>query len=143
MPYLMINITFDCTIDINSLTSKGEIRINYHGIPIRLLFSNLYFNFIDIYEKSYIMDSDHNRLCTVNDLKNYNDFDVPIKDINRLNEPNLILVAPTDFKIVIDKFANSDRTNMRNIPKIKNQIEKMREEQHNPNFLEKVYSLLF
>jgi hypothetical protein len=144
------NITFECTIDINinpntknRWTSKGAIRINYHGIPIRLLFSNLHFNFIDIYEKSYIMDSDHNRLCTLNDLKNYDDFDVPIKDINRLNEPNLILVAPSDFKIVIDKFANPDRTNMRNIPKIKNQIEKMREEQHNPNFLEKVYSLLF
>ena len=143
------NITFECTIDINinpntktRWTSKGAIRINYHGIPIRLLFSNLRFNFIDIYEKSYIMDSDHNRLCTVNDLKNYNDFDVPIKDINRLNEPNLILVAPTDFKIVIDKYAYPDMTNMRNIPKIKNQIEKMREEEHNPNFLEEVYSLL-
>jgi hypothetical protein len=49
------NITFECTIDINinpntknRWTSKGAIRINYHGIPIRLLFSNLHFNFIDI-----------------------------------------------------------------------------------------------
>ncbi len=138
------NIRFDCKIDIDtntksSFTSKGQIRINYYGIPIRLLFSNLHFKYIDIYKKSYIMDSDHNRLCTVYDLKNYNDFDIQIKDINRLNEPNLILVAPTDFKIVIDKFAYLDISNNRNIPKIKNQIEKMREEQNNPNFLEKVY----
>jgi hypothetical protein len=120
------------------------IHINYYGIPIRLKISNLHFKYRDTYEKSYIIDSNNNRLCTVNDLINYNAFDVQIKDINRLNEPNLILVAPTDFKIVIDEFAylDLDIKNNRNISKIKNQIEKIREEQNNPNFLEKVYQFL-